>query len=297
MLDYQRIEQAIRFIRENFQDQPDLDEIARQIHLSPFHFQRLFKEWAGVSPKKFLQYLTVEHAKQLLAQKQHTVFDAAYETGLSGTGRLHDLFVNIEGMTPGEYKNGGEDLSIRYSTQQCRFGKYIVASTGKGICNLSFFDGTTTSAVSMLKAYWPNAKLVAGTDSNQQKVIAFFNNSTDNDSAIKLHLKGTPFQLKVWHALLHIPEGDVSAYGNIAQHIHQPSASRAVGTAIGSNPVGYIIPCHRVIKNIGETGGYRWGATRKKAMLAWEACQMNAGVAKDEIVIKIGLQKSQLTQK
>jgi AraC family transcriptional regulator, regulatory protein of adaptative response / methylated-DNA-[protein]-cysteine methyltransferase len=276
--DYDKIARAIEFVSRHAQQQPELETIAAAVHTSPFHFQRLFTEWAGVSPKKFLQYLTVEHAKQLLAEKQHSLFDAACETGLSGTSRLHDLFVNIEGMTPGDYKNGGGDLTIRYSTQHCRFGKYIVASTGKGICNLSFFDGNTASAVAELKAYWPNAKLVAGTDSNQQKVIDFFNNNTGDASAIKLHLKGTPFQLKVWHALLHIPEGDVSAYGSIAQYIHQPSASRAVGTAIGSNPVGYIIPCHRVIKNIGETGGYRWGGTRKKAMLGWEASKTNMNI-------------------
>ncbi len=235
------------------------------MHTSPFHFQRLFTEWAGVSPKKFLQYLTIQHAKQLLAEKQHTVFDAAYETGLSGTGRLHDLFVNIEGMTPGEYRNGGEDLTIQYSVQQCRFGKYIIASTTKGICNLSFFEGANAEAVTTLKEYWPGATLVAGTDNNQQKVIDFFNGDGDDANAIKLHLKGTPFQLKVWHALLHIPQGDVSTYGGIAQHIDQPAASRAVGTAIGSNPVGYIIPCHRVIRSIGETGGYRWGRNKKKS--------------------------------
>ena len=272
---YEKIAGAIEFVSRHARQQPELEDIAAAVHTSPFHFQRLFTEWAGVSPKKFLQYLTVEHAKHLLAEKQNCLFDAAYETGLSGTGRLHDLFVSIEGMTPGEYKNGGENLTIRYSTQQCRFGKYIVASTGKGICNLSFFEGDTASAIEALKAYWPHAKLVPGKENNQQKIIDFFNNSTGDSSAIKLHLKGTPFQIKVWQALLHIPEGDVSTYGGIAQHIHQPSASRAVGTAIGSNPVGYIIPCHRVIKNIGETGGYRWGGTRKKAMLAWEASKTN----------------------
>jgi AraC family transcriptional regulator of adaptative response/methylated-DNA-[protein]-cysteine methyltransferase len=273
---YDKIAGAIEFVSRNAQEQPELETIAAAMHTSPFHFQRLFTEWAGVSPKKFLQYLTVEHAKQLLAQKQHTIFDAAYETGLSGTGRLHDLFVNIEGMTPGEYRNGGEDLTIHYSIQQCRFGKYIIASTDKGISNLSFFEGSTASAVAALKEHWPNASLLAGTDSNQQKVINFFNNNTGDDSAIKLHLRGTPFQLKVWHALLHIPQGDLSTYGGIAEHINQPSASRAVGTAIGSNPVGYIIPCHRVIKSIGETGGYRWGGIRKKAMLAWEASKTGA---------------------
>ena len=279
---YDKIAEAIEFVSRNAQQQPELETIAAAMHTSPFHFQRIFTEWAGVSPKKFLQYLTVQHAKQLLVEKQHTVFDAAYETGLSGTGRLHDLFVNIEGMTPGEYRNGGEDLTIQYSIQQCRFGKYIVASTSKGISNLSFFEGNNSSAIEVLKAYWPNAKLVAGTDNNQQKVIDFFNDAPDDTDAIKLHLKATPFQLKVWHALLHIPQGDLSTYGSIAQHINQPSASRAVGTAIGSNPVGYIIPCHRVIKSIGETGGYRWGGTRKKAMLAWEASKTNMDVVESQ---------------
>jgi AraC family transcriptional regulator, regulatory protein of adaptative response / methylated-DNA-[protein]-cysteine methyltransferase len=268
---YDKIAEAIEFVSKHAQQQPELETIAAAVHTSPYHFQRLFTEWAGVSPKKFLQYLTVEHAKRLLAEKQNSLFDAAYETGLSGTGRLHDLFVNIEGMTPGEYKNGGEALTIQYSVQHCRFGKYIVASTGKGISNLSFFEGSNTHAISALQEYWPKAELINGIDDNQQKVINFFNDDTADGGAIKLHLKGTPFQLKVWHALLHIPGGDVSTYGGIAQQIKQVGASRTVGTAIGRNPVGYIIPCHRVIRNIGETGGYRWGGTRKKAMLAWEA--------------------------
>jgi len=273
---YDKIAGAIAFVSRHARQQPELEAIAAAVHTSPFHFQRLFTEWAGVSPKKFLQFLTVEHAKQLLAQKQHTVFDAAYETGLSGTGRLHDLFVNIEGMTPGEYRNGGENLIIQYSIQECRFGKYIVASTTKGICNLSFFEESEAAAVTALKACWPNAQLKAGTDAHQQKIIRFFTDNTGDASTILLHLKGTPFQLKVWQALLHIPQGHLSTYGGIAQHIDQPTASRAVGTAIGSNPVGYIIPCHRVIKSIGETGGYRWGGIRKKAMLAWEASKANA---------------------
>jgi len=277
---YEKIASAIEFVSRHAQQQPELETIAAAVHTSPFHFQRLFTEWAGVSPKKFLQYLTVQHAKELLAQKQHSVFDAAYETGLSGTGRLHDLFVNIEGMTPGEYRNGGESLTIQYSKQECRFGKYLVASTGKGICNLFFFEGQAANAVAALQACWPNAKLVAGVDADQQKIIDFFNDATDLNT-IKLHLKGTPFQLKVWHALLHIPQGDVATYGGIAQHIDQPAASRAVGTAIGSNPVGFIIPCHRVIKSIGQTGGYRWGATRKKAMLAWEASRVNMDMVEE----------------
>ena len=268
---YEKIARAIAFLGQNARQQPELETIAAAVHTSPFHFQRLFTEWAGVSPKKFLQYLTVQHAKQLLEQKKYTVFDTAYETGLSGTGRLHDLFVTIEGMTPGEYRNGGADLTIQYSIRQCRFGKYIVAATGKGICNLAFFEGNAASAVAVLAGYWPNAILLEGADDHQQKVIDFFDHTNGDAAMIKLHLKGTAFQLKVWQALLHIPLGDLSTYGGVAQHIQQPSAARAVGTAIGSNPVGYIIPCHRVIRNMGATGGYRWGSTRKKAMLAWEA--------------------------
>jgi len=278
---YEKIAQAIEFVSRNARQQPELETIAAAMHTSPFHFQRLFTEWAGVSPKKFLQFLTVEHAKQLLAEKQLTVFDAAYETGLSGTGRLHDLFVNIEGMTPGEYRNGGEAITIQYSIQQCRFGKYVVAATAKGICNLSFFEGSKEAAIAALKANWPNAKLVAGNDSHQQKVITFFNGGKAGGKGIRLHLKGTPFQLKVWQALLHIPQGDLSTYGGIAEHIQQPGASRAVGTAIGSNPVGYIIPCHRVIRSIGETGGYRWGSIRKKAMLGWEASKTDSALVKN----------------
>lgn len=279
---YEKIASAIAYLESNAQLQPELETIAAAMHTSPFHFQRLFTEWAGVSPKKFLQYLTVEHAKQLLSQKKYTVFDAAYETGLSGTGRLHDLFVSIEGMTPGEFRNGGENLRIQYSLQQCRFGKYLVAATAKGICHLSFFEEADASAVKGLQEYWPNADLVPGMDLHQEKILAFFNKNVHDAGNIRLHLKGTPFQLKVWQALLHIPMGDLSTYGAIAAHIQQPAAARAVGTAIGSNPAGYIIPCHRVIRSIGETGGYRWGSIRKKAMLAWEASKTNAGDA-DEI--------------
>ncbi|MFT3935402.1 MAG: methylated-DNA--[protein]-cysteine S-methyltransferase [Chitinophagaceae bacterium] len=270
---YEKIAEAIAFVGNHAQEQPTLESIAAAVHTSPFHLQRLFTEWAGISPKKFLQFLTVEHAKALLAAKQHTVFDAAYETGLSGTGRLHDLFVNIEGMTPGEYRNGGQSLTISYSIQQCRFGRYLLASTGKGICNLLFFEGGDKEMIDAFKANWPSAKIKAAVDEHQQQVIDFFNNGSTDIAKIKLHLKGTAFQLKVWNALLHIPEGDLASYGNLAAYIQQPSASRAVGTAIGSNPVSYIIPCHRVIRNMGEMGGYRWGITRKKAMLAWETAK------------------------
>lgn len=270
--DYQRIEQAILYIKENFQQQPALDEVAKQIHVSPFHFQRMFKDWAGVSPKKFLQYISVEHAKKLLSQKV-SLADASFETGLSGTSRLHDLFVSIEGMTPGEYKNGGENLQIYYSHAETLFGDIIIASTTKGICHLAF-AASHDEAVMKLKDKFPNASFIQKTDLMQQNALQIFKGDWNNPASIKLHLKGTPFQVKVWETLLRIPFGAATTYGNIAGLTNQPNASRAVGTAVGSNPVAYIIPCHRVIRNTGITGEYAWGSTRKTALLGWEAAKV-----------------------
>ena len=251
-----------------------MEDVARNIHVSPFHFQRLFTDWAGISPKKFLQYISVEHAKQILRQNGNSVYDAAYETGLSGTGRLHDLFVNIEGMTPGEYKNGGQNLSIQYSLNECQFGNYIIASTPKGICNLLFFEKSARSALDELKGLWPNAKIFEETNPLHQSVQNFFNDDFTQADKIKLYLRGTPFQIKVWETLLRIPEAHLSSYSNIANAIGRPGSQRSVGTAIGNNPVGFIIPCHRVIKNLGDIGEYRWGAERKMAMIGWEAAKM-----------------------
>lgn len=272
MTDYERIQKAIEFIHANFKEQPDLDAVAKEVFLSPFHFQRLFKEWAGVSPKKFLQYISLQHAKKLL--EHHTVLDAAYETGLSGSGRLHDLFINIEGMTPGEYKNGGEQLLINYSFAETPFGNIIVASTSKGICHLAFADDEK-KALKELQLQFPNASFKQVVDTIQQNALFIFTQDWKDLSKIKLHLKGTAFQIKVWEALLKIPMGDVSTYSSIANQIHNPNASRAVGTAIGDNPVAFLIPCHRVIRSTGEFGQYHWGSTRKTAMLGWEAAKVN----------------------
>lgn len=269
--DYQKIETAIQYIREHFKEQPDLNDVARQVHLSPFHFQRLFKEWAGISPKKFLQYTSIEHAKQLLS-KDFSLADVSFETGLSGTSRLHDLFINIEGMTPGEYKNGGENLTIHYSHADSPFGDILIASTTKGICHLSFVT-TPKRSVDPLRSAFPQAKLIQKTDFLQQDALTIFTNDWNNLPQVKLHLKGTAFQLKVWQSLLHIPFAEVSTYSSVASSIHQPQAARAVGTAIGSNPVAYLIPCHRVIKSTGDTGHYHWGSNRKTAILGWEAGQ------------------------
>jgi len=271
MTDFERITSAIHFIKDNFKQQPELDEVAAHIHLSPFHFQRLFKEWAGVSPKKFLQYISIEYSKQLL-DKKLSLSDVSFETGLSGTGRLHDLFINIEGMTPGEYKNEGEKLAINYSHAETAFGDVLIASTPKGICHLSFIDNTA-EGIKELKRSFQHAHFAQKTDMLQQDALKIFNHGRSDLSKIKLHLKGTEFQLKVWQALLQIPSGSADTYSGIAGKIHLPKASRAVGTAISNNPVAFLIPCHRVIRSTGVIGEYRWHSDRKTAILGWEAAQ------------------------
>src|SRR5258708_5267492 len=247
-INYQRIAEAINYIRLNFKEQPNLDEVAEKVSLSPFHFQRMFTDWAGISPKKFLQYLSVEYAKSILKEKHATLFDADFATGLSGTGRLHDLFINIEGMTPAEYKNGGKALSINYSFAESPFGNILVASTAKGICYLAFADNRG-DAFSQLQTQFPNASYHQVVDLIQQNALFIFKKDWSKLSSIKLHLKGTAFQLKVWEALLHIPMGGLYSYGLLAQNIHLPNASRAVGSAIGDNPEAFLIPSHRVIRS------------------------------------------------
>lgn len=269
-LNYRRIAQAIEFIESNFKYQPTLEEIAASVHLSPFHFQRLFTEWAGTSPKKFLQYITANHAKCLLKEdNEATLFDAAYQTGLSGTSRLHDLFVTVEGMTPAEFKQGGKSLTINYSFTGSPFGKILVSSTQKGVCSMAFVEDDH-QALDDLKMKFPNASFQNQPDNHQQNALSIFNNDWSQLPKIKLHLKGTDFQLKVWEALLKIPMAKLSTYGRVAESIKNPKASRAVGSAIGSNPVAFLIPCHRVIQSTGKFGGYRWGKTRKTAMIGWE---------------------------
>lgn len=274
-LNYNRIAEAIEYIKNNFRKQPDLDDVARHVHLSPFHFQRLFCEWAGTTPKKFLQYISIEHAKKLLKEQQATLLDTAFETGLSGTGRLHDLFIGIEGMTPAEYKNGGEKLLINYSFSKSPFGNVIVASTPKGVCYMAF-DDDETNAFGYLRRQFPSAVFQRKPDLMQQNALSIFQNDWSRLPEIKLHLKGTDFQLKVWEALLKIPMGKLSTYGRVAAHIKNAGASRAVGTAIGSNPVSYLIPCHRVIQSSGSIGGYMWGNTRKTAMIGWECAKTDS---------------------
>lgn len=273
-LNYTRIAEAITFIQNNFMQQPSFEDVAKAINISPFHFQKMFTDWAGVSPKKFLQYITVTHAKDILKKEGATVFDASFETGLSGTGRLHDLFVSIEGMTPGEYKHGGRDLSINYSFAETPFGKVLIASTAKGICYMAFADDEATS-MQLLQQQFPNAAFKQITDTLQQQALYIFTQKDWSHLAkIKLHLKATPFQLKVWESLLKIPMGGLSTYGAIAKQIQVPNASRAVGTAVGKNPVAFLIPCHRVIQSSGVLGEYHWGGVRKASMIGWEASKV-----------------------
>ncbi len=272
-LDFNRVKEAIEYISENYKSQPSLDKISEHIHLSPFHFQRLFKEWAGVSPKRFLQYISIQHAKQILRETQATLFDTAFEVGLSGTSRLHDLFINIEGMTPAEYKNEGSYLTINYSFALSPFGEIIVASTPKGICHMSFVENRE-EAIKNLTSIFPKANYQNSADEIQKNAIRIFNLDWESLDKIKLHIKGSDFQLKVWQALLNIPMGQLSSYQNIANFINSPKASRAVGNAVGQNPVAYLIPCHRIIQSTGALGDYHWGHIRKTSMIGWEAAKV-----------------------
>jgi AraC family transcriptional regulator of adaptative response/methylated-DNA-[protein]-cysteine methyltransferase len=275
-INYQRIAEAISYLKKKFREQPSLDHAAEQINLSPFYFQRLFKEWAGVTPKQFLDYLTIDHARKILKEQRATLAEAAYASGLSGTGRLHDLFVKVDGMTPGEFKNGGQALMIKYSFVDTPFGEAIIASTPKGICYLVFADAGQETAFSNLQAKFPNARFVEEADAMQAAALAVFRHGGEEPGLVRLHLKGTPFQLKVWEALLNVPAGQLATYSSIASKTDNPAAFRAVGTAIGNNPVAFLIPCHRVIKATGELGNYHWGSARKETIIGWESARVYA---------------------
>ena len=279
-INYNRIADAIAFYKANFKDQPSLETVAEHVHLSPFHFQRMFHEWAGVTPKQFLQYLTLEHAKHVLEHPAGaTLSDAAFEAGLSGTGRLHDLFIKIEGMTPGEYKNGGEALLIHYSFAESPFGLLLVASTDKGICHMAFADSGDDDALRQLKKRFPHARYTAGADALQEEALSVFTGDWSQPARLRLHLKGTAFQIKVWETLLKVPMGGLTTYAEVAGRLHHPKAVRAVGSAVGQNPVALLIPCHRVIRSDGQVGDYHWGNTRKNAIIGWESAQTLTGRA------------------
>ncbi len=274
---YQLVAKAIRFIKHQAGQQPNLDDIAKAVHLSPHHLQKTFRQWAGVSPKKFLQFITADHAKQLLMNGLSNQ-EAAWESGLSGTGRLHDLFINIEGMSPGEYKQGGRQLRIHYGFSDSPFGEMLCAATDRGICNLMFTDDRL-AAVDELHAKWSEADIRRNNPDQITEISKVLYGSSP-EKPLHLHLSGTPFQLKVWEALLKIPPGRLTTYSDIAGSLHRERASRAVGSAVGRNPVAYLIPCHRVIKKTGEIGEYRWGSERKSAMVGWEGIM--AGIASGE---------------
>ncbi len=269
-IDFERVARAIAFIKEGYREQPGLDEVAAHVNMSPHHFQKMFTHWAGVSPKKFLQYISASHAKELLRGQRLNLEEASHAIGLSGSSRLHDLFINIEGMTPAEYKNGGARLEINYEFAETPFGTVLVASTHKGICHLSF-SVDERSSMAELTAHFPNAERTRRSDALQQKALSIFSEDWAHLDSVKLHLRGTDFQIKVWESLLKVPLGALTSYGDLAADIGMPGASRAVGSALRVNPVAYLIPCHRVIRAEGEFGQYRWGPNRKVAIIGWEA--------------------------
>jgi AraC family transcriptional regulator, regulatory protein of adaptative response / methylated-DNA-[protein]-cysteine methyltransferase len=269
-INYSRIEKAIQYLEENFQRQPELDEVAEKVHLSPFHFQRIFTDWAGISPKRFLQFLTVDFLKEKLEHSK-TIVEAADAAGLSSQSRVYDLFTTLEAVTPQEYKLKGSGIRVEYGIHETPFGSCLIGVTERGICWLSFIstDGDPRIEMEKMKEHWHNS--VFHQDQNLTKAFidqVFYNKS----STKKLHVfvKGTNFQVKVWEALLRIPMGDVITYQGIAQHIHSPKAMQAVGSAVGSNHIAYLIPCHRVIRKDGILGEYRWSASRKKSIIGWE---------------------------
>jgi AraC family transcriptional regulator, regulatory protein of adaptative response / methylated-DNA-[protein]-cysteine methyltransferase len=277
--DYHRIERAIRFLDESSPTRPSLDQVARHVGMSPFHFQRLFTRWAGISPKRFSQVLALEYAKERLRESRNLI-DATYDSGLSSGGRLHDLFVTLDAVTPGEFRQDGAGLRISAGFHESPFGECLLAVTERGICGMSFFDGNRRSALNDLRLRWPGAEVDEKPRTTAAVAARIFRalEVRDPEGLVPLALlvRGTNFQVKVWKALLQIPVGTVATYEDIASAIGSPSAVRAVGTAVGRNPVAFLIPCHRVIRTTGALGGYRWGLPRKRAMLAWEACAVPA---------------------
>jgi AraC family transcriptional regulator of adaptative response/methylated-DNA-[protein]-cysteine methyltransferase len=270
--DYLRIEQAILYLENHYKGQPSLEELAANIGLSEYHFQRLFTRWAGVSPKRFLQFLTKEGAKELLNRSEN-LLDTTHQIGLSSLGRLHDLFVNTEAVSPGEYKSRGEGVTIRYGIHPAPFGKCLIATTDRGICHLGFVQTSEGDAIDNLVQDWKQATMVEDYKYTSHLIKPIFDlqYGARGGEPLTVYLRGTNFQLKVWEALLQIPVGTVTTYEGIAERIGKPSATRAVGTAIGHNPIAVLIPCHRVIRKVGEFGNYRYGALRKKALLVRES--------------------------
>ena len=277
--DYEIVEKAIAYIEAHHEAQPSLERIASAVNLSEFHFQKIFSRWVGISPKRFLQFLTKEHAKKLLKQSKN-LLDVTYDSGLSSPGRLHDLFIRCEAVTPGEYKMMGKGLTIRYDFSYSLFGECMIASTDRGLCALEFVrNRAEAEIIKGLRDQWPHADLVRDkplVDALVQKVFSF--ESLPESAPLHLFIKGTNFQIKVWEALMAIPFGAAVTYQDIADHIGLPGATRAVGTAVGRNPIPFIIPCHRVIRKMGEFGQYGGGRERKMAMIGWESARRSLNV-------------------
>lgn len=267
---YDVIARAIERIADSAPEQATLEEVAASVGLSPAHFQRVFSQWVGVSPKRYQQYLTLDHAKRLLAER-HTVLDTAHASGLSGGGRLHDLFLRWEAMSPGEYARGGAGLEIAFGWFDTPFGEALAMGTERGLCGLAFAAETgRDGAMTDLRGRWPRAEFVEAPERLAGWMAAAFGGGGE----ARLHLIGAPFQIKVWEALLCVPTGHVTTYSDIAARVGHPAAQRAVGTAVGRNPVSWLIPCHRALRKAGGLGGYHWGLTVKRAMLAWEAARL-----------------------
>lgn len=272
--DYHRIEKAIHYIEEHYKEQPSLDELAESANLSKFHFDRLFKKWAGISPLQFSHYLTLNYTKQKLAEAK-SILDITYDAGLSGSGRLHDLYVNFEAMTPGEYKRQAEGLTITYGFGMSPFGHCLIAFTKRGICHLSFIKNETASqSVTQLESQWPKARFTENKEEAAKLIYKIFNiDQRKTEKPFHLFVKGTNFQINVWKALLRIPQGYLFSYQDVASYIGKSKAVRAVASSIAVNPVAFLIPCHRVIAKSGIIHKYRWGSTRKKAIIGWEAAR------------------------
>ena len=271
MSDYERISMAITYLSNHADSQPTLEEVAEHVHLSAYHFQRLFTRWAGISPKRFLQVLTLEKAKQLVRGAQ-PLLEVSGALGLSSGSRLYDHFVQLEGVTPGEYRRYGIGLTIGYGIHETPFGQVFVAVTPRGVCTLEFIDDGGRGAVAALQRQWPEAVMQEDGASTRPVVDAMIKGKRGNHP-LSLYVSGTNFQINVWRALLRIPSGEITSYRDVARAIGHPRAARAVGNAIGVNPVALLIPCHRVITETGQLTGYRWGTVRKQAILAWETAQ------------------------
>lgn len=281
--DYRRIEEAIRFLEQNACAQPDLQSVATGVGLSAYHFQRLFRRWVGISPKRFLQYLTLEQAKRLLARSR-PLLETALESGLSGPGRLHDLFVTYEAMTPGAFKRKGAGLDIAYGFHPSPFGECLLLATWRGVCGLGFtLEGGREETLAEFRRRWPEASYREEPSRTAPLIGRIFPRQAGR-SSLHLLLRGTNFQLKVWEALLRIPAGAVTSYGALAESIGRPRAARAVGRAVADNPIAFVIPCHRVIRETGLIHGYEWGVARKRAILAWEAARFG----EDALRVSVG---------